>query len=503
MNARYALKIVFAAAALSALAFASCSNKSQASGGQSGAGQPGSAATSQGAGSGQGAGSNGGASQNGAPSGAGNSAAGGSGRRSAVVPVQAMTVEVGTLTADRTTAGVISPVTQSLVVAQVAGVVRSVPRRVGDWVKSGETVMQLDDSQLKLTLASSEATLENAKINLSVGKDNSTDSNPKLQYQVQSAQSAYDSAKKYYEAQKALFDLGGISASQLDTAQSQLSTAQANLESAKISLSQNGKADDQTIAQLKLAVTTAQNQVDQARLNLQNSAIRAPFAGQLAAVNLQPGMYASLNTAAFTLVSAERQISFNVAPGDAALLKAGTPILYTYQGSAYPARVSQSPSAPIAGVVPMFATSGSLALSLAYGSVGTVGYSIPLARGALVPLSALQTLENQNYVFVIEKNKVAVRNVTIIAEAGTTAAVDGVNAGDSVVVSPPPGLIKGAQVQPTMVDLKSGSATATSANAAGSASASPAGNGSGQWSGKKRAASGQSTSARSTQAGAQ
>ena len=107
-----------------------------------------------------------------------------------------MQVEVGTLTAERTTAGVISPVTQSQVVAQVAGVVRSVPRRVGDWVRSGETVMQLDDAQLKLSLASSEATLENAKINLAVGKDNSTDSNPKLQYQVQSAQSAYDSAKK-------------------------------------------------------------------------------------------------------------------------------------------------------------------------------------------------------------------------------------------------------------------------------------------------------------------
>jgi multidrug efflux pump subunit AcrA (membrane-fusion protein) len=271
---------------------------------------------------------------------------------------------------------------------------------------------------------------------------------------VQSAQSAYDSAKKYYDAQKALFDLGGISASQLDTAQSQLATAQANLESAKISLSQNGKADDQTIAQLKLSVTTAQNQVDQARLNLRNAAIRAPFAGQLAAINLQPGMYASLNTAAFTLVSAERQISFNVAPGDAALLKSGSPILFTYQGSAYPARVSQSPSAPISGVVPMFATSGAGALSLAYGSVGTVGYSIPLATGALVPLSALQTLENQNYVFVIEKNKVSVRNVTVIAEAGTTAAVDGVSAGDVIVMSPPPGLIRGSQVQPTMVDSK-------------------------------------------------
>ena len=229
-------------------------------------------------------------------------------------------------------------------------------------------------------------------------------------------------------------------------------------------------------------------------------------------------MYASLNTAAFTLVSAARQISFNVAPGDAALLKAGSPIIFTYQGSAYPARVSQSPSAPVSGVVPMFATSGSGALSLAYGSIGTVGYSIPLARGALIPLASLETLENQNYVFVIEKNKVEIKNVTIIAEAGTTAAVDGVNAGDTVVVSPPPGLIKGSQVQPTVVESKSGSETGnaqgaakslfspsnvTSQNSAGSVSDSSSVKASGQWSGKKRAAAGQSGSAQSTQAGAQ
>ena len=211
--------------------------------------------------------------------------AGAGGAKQAAIPVQAMTVTFGLLSTDRSTAGVIAPVTQSQVVAQVAGVVAKVPHSVGDWVKAGETVMQLDDAQLRLTLANAEAALENAKISLAVGKDSSSDANPKLSLQLDSAKAALDSATKNYEAQKALFDLGGISASQLDTASSQLATARANFEGAKSAVSQNAKSDDQTIAQLRLAVTVAQNQVDQAALNVRNASIRAPFAGQIAAIN--------------------------------------------------------------------------------------------------------------------------------------------------------------------------------------------------------------------------
>lgn len=379
-------------------------------------------------------------------------------RKAATVPVQAMLVRTGLLSVDRTTAGIITPSIQSQVATQVAGVVLKVNRLAGDWVKAGEVVVQLDDSQLALSLANAEASLENAKINLSMGQDNSTQANPKLALQLQSAQSAYDSAKKFYDAQKALYDLEGISASQLDTAASQLTAAQANLEGAKTSLDQNNKADNQSIAQLKLAVKQAQNQLDQARLNLRNASIRAPFAGQISAINMQQGMYAGLNTPVFTLVSADRHIAFNVAPSDTAYLKIGTVLEFEYGGKSYSARISQSPSSPISGVVPLVATSG--VLSFPYGSVGNIIYRIPLAEGILIPIASLATLSNQNFVFVIENGHAIVKNVTIIAESGTYAAVEGIDAGDTVIVSPPPGLIQGSQVQPTMLQSKTSSAGA-------------------------------------------
>jgi multidrug efflux pump subunit AcrA (membrane-fusion protein) len=340
---------------------------------------------------------------------------------------------------------------QSQVAAQVSGVVKSVYRQVGDWVKEGETVIQLDDSQLRLTLASAQASLENTKINLAVGQDTSSQANPKLELQLQSAQAAYEAARKYAESQKALFDMGGISASQLDTANSQLSTAQANLEGAKASLSQNNNADAQSIAQLKLAVRQSQNTMDQAQLNLRNTSIRAPFAGQIAAINLQPGMYASLNTQAFTLVSVDRRISFNVSPSDAPFLKAGAKVTFFISGRNYSATIRQEPSMPISGVVPLTATVDKAIFP--YGSVGDVKYRVPLAKGIIIPISALAALENRTYVFAVEGDRVATKDVTVISETGTLAAVLGLNEGDLVVLSPPPGLLPGSKVEVTQVGI--------------------------------------------------
>jgi multidrug efflux pump subunit AcrA (membrane-fusion protein) len=391
----------------------------------------------------------------GGPNGAPNGASAPGERRAAVVPVQAVVASEGLLSSDRSTAGVVSAAVQSQVASQVAGVVKSVLRVAGDWVKEGEEVVRLDDAQLKLSLATAEAALQNARINLAVGQENSDQASPKLALQLQSAKAAVDSAQKYYDAQKALFDLGGISASALDTAESQLLTAKANLEGAKSSLDQNAKSGDQTIAQLRLAVAQAQNQLAQAELNLRNASIRAPFAGQISAVNVQAGMYAGVNASAFTLVSAERRITFNIAPSDAPALPVGTPLSFAYNGKAYPIMVRQAPSAPIGGTVPMSA-SAPASLELPFGAVGSVSYEVAVARGVLVPLGALGTLENRNYVFCVEDGKAVMRDVAIVGEAGATAAVSGIASGSVIVVNPPPGLIQGAAVQAIMAGGKAG-----------------------------------------------
>ena len=386
----------------------------------------------------------------------------GGSRRFATILVQSVAVRLGTLTAENDTAGSVSPVTQSAVASQVAGVVLRVVHKAGAWVKEGDVVVQLDDSQLKLAAQNASAALESAKINYAIGQDNASQSNPKLSLQVQAAQSALSGAEKNYDSQKALFDLGGTSGSQLDNARAQLQQAQANIQAAKTALDQNQKSDTQSLAQLALAVDQASNQLALARLNLQNAAIKAPFDGQIAAVNVNPGMYVGLNTSVFLLVSADRQIVFNVPPPDAPNLPVGTIVKFTYQGRSLTVRISQAPSAPISGVVPMVAVVPGT-LTLPYGAVGTVTYTLTIASGALVPIAALETNEDQNYVFTIIDGKAVRQQITILGESGVTAAVAGVAEGAQIIVNAPPGLIAGSTVQAVGGQLAQNSKPATAA----------------------------------------
>jgi membrane fusion protein, multidrug efflux system len=109
-------------------------------------------------------------------------------------------------------------------------------------------------------------------------------------------------------------------------------------------------------------------------------------------------------------------------------------------------RVSQTPSAPINGVVPMVAALPST-LGISYGAVGTITYRLTIGSGPQIPMTALQSQAGTNYVYTVVSNKAVPSSVTIIAEAGNTAVVQGVNAGDTVIINPPPGLLPGATVQ--------------------------------------------------------
>ncbi len=390
----------------------------------------------------------------------------GGGRRFATIPVQAVTVQVGPLVTDNDTAGTVVPVTQSQVAAQVAGVVSAVSRKAGDWVKQGALVVQLDDSALKLAVRNAQSALANAKINLATGQQTVTESNPKLSSQLDSAKTAFAAAQKNYDSQQKLFDLGGISSSQLDNAKSQLQQAQANVQAAQLALDQNQQSDTQSTAQLQLAVDQASTQLEMAQLNLRNARITAPFAGQIAAINVTPGSYVSLNTSVFTLVSGEKQINFSEPPADAPNFKAGDAVTFTLGGKGYPVKIIQAPSAPINGVVPMVAALPS-SVPASYGAVGTITYRLTLATGPQIPIAALQTRADLNFVYSIVNGKAVEQPITILAEGGTSAVVKGVDAGMQVILNPPPGLLAGSSVQAVALPSAQGQGTAAAAGPQG------------------------------------
>lgn len=363
------------------------------------------------------------------------------------ISVQAVVVTEGILTTTNETSGTVQPTTESKVAARAQGTVWKIYCRAGDWVKAGEKVIQLDDTQLKIALKTAQSNLAAARIDLSTNEDTTSQATSKLEAQVRSAQAALAAAQKNYDAQKALLEVGGATGTQVDTAQSDLQTAQANLQAAQTALDQNRKAPTQSLAQLRIDVEKAENSLNDAQVNLQYATITAPFAGQISEIPVNPGEYVQPSAIAFTLVSADREIHFNVPPAQALHLPVGSRLTFTYEGVRHDVAVKQSPSAPINGTVPMVAQVPS-SYAPSFGSVGTVSYSLSVAQGILIPIAALRTSEDKNYVFVIADGKAVSTPITIIAESGITAAVTGVASGSQVIVNPPPGLLAGSAVQP-------------------------------------------------------
>jgi len=292
----------------------------------------------------------------------------------------------------------------------VAGIVKSVSHLSGTWVKKDEVVIQLDDSQLKLAVQAAQSGLEAAQVN------------------EEKAKAELKLAQLTLTRDKTLIKKQYIPQSKIDSDSTAAQTASQALRAAQAAISQSR-------AQLR-----------QAELNLHHASVRAPFDGQLAAVNVQPGEFVGQNVPVFVLVSPQRQIQFNVPPADASELSPGTRVTFLLSGTPHPAVVSRSPSAPINGVVPMVAKLQS-SDTLAYGLVGKVTYKLELGKGEIIPVSAIQTQGNQDYVYIASSGRATTRNVQVVSESGTDAAVSGINPGTEVILNPPPGLVEGSPVK--------------------------------------------------------
>jgi RND family efflux transporter MFP subunit len=142
---------------------------------------------------------------------------------------------------------------RATVSSKVTGKVVKVMLEEGQRVEAGDIIARLDDSNWKASLAQSNAQLQQAEAN------------------VASAQTAFDDAKPIFERSQKQKDAAVISAQSFDESHAQYNVARNNL----------------LVAQRGLEAARAG--VDVAQRNLDDTVIRAPFAGIVTEKAAQPG----------------------------------------------------------------------------------------------------------------------------------------------------------------------------------------------------------------------
>lgn len=207
--------------------------------------------------------------------------------------------------------------------AEVGGVVKNLYAAEGRHVKNGDTLVELDDRELRLKLDRLEAQRLKALSELYLEKQFAAADKeipPAALEKLKKAQSDYDKASE-------AFRKGQITSPQLEQSQKDLEMA----------LIEAGRKKDEIMASSK-NLTQGEIDVKLARMDLDKTLIRAPFDGIVTDLKISPNERLDAGRELFTLVDIGRiKVKAKVLESEIGKMKAGREVDLRF--SAYPGKV--------------------------------------------------------------------------------------------------------------------------------------------------------------------
>jgi RND family efflux transporter MFP subunit len=342
-------------------------------------------------------------------------------------------VGAGTSVLDAT--GYVTARRQATVSAKITGKVRDVRIEEGQQVESGDILATLDDAEALV-----EVQLRRAQV-------------AEAQAQLAETEAASANADREYQRQQDLAGRKLTSVSALDAARTQSETLRARLSSQAS------------------GIRVAQEALEAAKVQLDNTIVRAPFAGVITVKAAQPGEMispisaggGSIRTGIGTIVdmdSLEIQVDVSesyinrVRPGQRveAVLNAYPEwripasviaIVPTADRSKATVKVRIALGEKDARIVP------EMGVRVAFLETGEAQGGAPAPpRGALVPVAAIRQDGDRDVVYVLREGRAGRRAVSLGGALGDSRQVEaGVAAGDTVILDPPAGLQDGDAVK--------------------------------------------------------
>jgi multidrug efflux system membrane fusion protein len=334
------------------------------------------------------------------------------GRKPQAVPVKVALAEVRDYPLVLDTVGRVQASETVTLRARVDGMVEQVLMKEGGHVKAGQVLVRLDDAEYRTRLAQAEAVL------------------------------ARDEA-------------------QLANARTELARYEALKEKNYVS-DDMLRASRTNVASLAAAVKGSQAALQNARLQLSHTVIRAPFDGRVGARVVSPGTAVRINDTALAVINRIHpvQVAFAVPErflGQLQPLREGKSLPVTITADSDSALRAEGRADFIdnavdvsSGTIQVKATLPNRDDRLTPGAFVRVSLALETLRNVVVvPTSALQQNENRNTVYVVGADKKAqLREVTVRDQReGLAAITAGLAAGDRVVIDGHLRLTPGAGVQ--------------------------------------------------------
>lgn len=369
-------------------------------------------------------------------------AAGATAPASAAVAVQTAKVEVRELQRTVDAVGSLDPNEEITVSNQVEGLVSKVFVDLGDSVKAGQVIAQLDTAELDLAVRQQTAALQQELAHLGL-TESSADVDDATTSQVRQADATFSETKIQLDRIKTLVSEGLVPQQQLDEQQARYNVAEASLKSAREGV-RNIRA---TIAARRVSLALAQKKLADAK-------ITSPMSGFIKERLIAEGVYLKVNSPVVTLVqNSPLKLRFDVPENALDSVRVKGPISF---------QVDSFPNQKFIGQISRIAPSvdrQSRTLKVEALVTNTDGVLKPglfarvliltdrREKALIVPTAAVFQFAGLEKVFVIENGKVAER----IVRSGTQNAefveiIEGVKEGDLVAISNLGNLQQGREV---------------------------------------------------------
>ncbi|MBD7948612.1 MULTISPECIES: efflux RND transporter periplasmic adaptor subunit [Psychrobacter] len=253
------------------------------------------------------------------------------------------TAEIGDIENNVMASGKVKALNTVDVGAQVSGEVTRLFVDVGDEVKKGDLIAQIDQVTQKNNLSNEQASLEQSEAALQSARAESLSRQASLksaQADLASRQAELKQAQADFSRLQGLLAIDAISQQDYDTQATKVATAQASVANARAAIDTAKAAIATTEANInsqQAALRKSQTNVSTAQEDLSYTTIRAPMSGTVVSVTTEQGTTVNANQTAPTIVTladlSTVRINAQISEADVINVKAGLPVYFNIIGN--------------------------------------------------------------------------------------------------------------------------------------------------------------------------
>ncbi|MFZ5945950.1 MAG: efflux RND transporter periplasmic adaptor subunit [Bacillota bacterium] len=338
--------------------------------------------------------------------------------------------------------GILEVNEQKDIFAKISSYVEEITVKPGEKVQEGQLIMKMESDDLLLKVAEAQAAFDAKQIELFT-----------IQSNIMTTQKEYEITKKDLERKKTLFEMGAISENELEMAEQAMFNQQESLA---------------LLQKARLPLVTSQLQetaliLEKAKSNVEKASVTSPIDGTVLSIGVKEGHPVQMSQLLASIGTPEQlRIETGINEVDAAELQVGNKVEITSEGLFDKPVIGHIEYvAPIAQIERTSqGEQTQVKIRIAVDSVDNSklkpGYNVNLKiivaekeKVILVPYEALLQKEGKDVVFVVDtEGIVSARELKLgMSNALFFEVIEGLAAGESVVLNPTENIKEGAKVK--------------------------------------------------------